>query len=66
MLQQLAENIRECLERATSARERANAKPDPERKSEHLDMERRWLYLAESYQFVEQHERFMQEGKRNL
>lgn len=66
MLQQLAENIRECLAHAAKARERADSEADPQWKADLLDLERRWLFLADSYQFVEQLERFLLEGRRYL
>jgi GAF domain-containing protein len=62
MLLKLSGQISECLALAADARERANAATDPRRKDDFLDMERRWLRLLESYRFVEQAARFVEDG----
>jgi hypothetical protein len=54
MLLRVAENIRQCLDNAAEARQRAQDAIDSERKAHFLDMERRWIRLAESYRLVEQ------------
>ncbi len=64
MLLRVAENVQQCLEHAAEARESAQSTLNPERKAEFLDMERRWLRLAESYRLVEQLERFVLDGER--
>jgi hypothetical protein len=66
MLLRIAEDVRQCLEHAAEASERARRQPDPERKAEFLAMERHWLRLAESYRLVEQLELFILEGKRQM
>jgi hypothetical protein len=65
MLLRVAENIRQCLDHAAEARKRAQETTDPQTKTDLLDMERRWLRLAESYRLVEQMERFITDGKRH-
>jgi hypothetical protein len=44
---------RECYRRAEEARQKAEAASDPYLKADFLDSERRWLYLAHSYEFSE-------------
>jgi hypothetical protein len=53
MLQQLAKEIAECYGHARESRERAKVAHDPALKQDFLDMERRWISLAHSYQFTE-------------
>jgi hypothetical protein len=53
MLFKLNNEIRECLHNAAAARERADATNDPLTKADFVDMERRWLFLARSYEFTE-------------
>lgn len=53
MLQNLGEQVRLCYERAAEARERADEMHDPDAKTDFLNMEKRWLLLARSYQFEE-------------
>jgi len=62
MLLQLWDKISECLAHAADARELANTAIDLGRKADHLDMERRWLRLVESYRFVEQANLFLQDA----
>lgn len=62
MLLKLSDQISECLSLAADARERANVVTDPRRKEDFLDMERRWLRLVESYRFVEQAARFLEDS----
>jgi hypothetical protein len=49
MLNNLSEQIRECLGHAEDCARRAGAQTDPKSKEDFLDMERRWLFLARSY-----------------
>ena len=65
MLLKISERIVECLERAAEARERASRATDPAQKSDFLDMELRWMRLVESYRFVEQANRFLDDAARN-
>lgn len=53
MRQQLSEQISDCYRRAQEARERAERAHDPVLRREFLDMERRWLFMAHSYEFSE-------------
>jgi len=62
MLLNISEHINECLMRATEARERAAETADPGRKADYSDMEQRWLRLVESYRFVEQANRFLDDA----
>ena len=54
MLENLSEQVRECLRRAEDCTERAKREPNPSFKCDFLEMEGRWLKLARSYQFLEQ------------
>jgi hypothetical protein len=53
MLSSLSENIAECYRRAEACALRASAESDPEIRTDFLDMERRWLSLARSYEVTE-------------
>ncbi len=53
MLQKLSEEIRECFQRAAESKRRADETADPAAKADFLDMEKRWLFLAHSYEFAE-------------
>ena len=64
MLLKLSDKMSECLAHAAEARQRANAATDPARKADLLDMELCWLRLVESYRFVEQASRFLEDGHR--
>lgn len=66
MLLRIAEDVRQCLELAAEASERARSQINSERKAEFLEMERRWLRLAESYRLVEQLEIFILDGKQQM
>jgi hypothetical protein len=54
MLDSLTEHIRECRRHAEDCARKAAAQTDPRLKQDFLDMERRWLLLARSYEFTEQ------------
>jgi hypothetical protein len=54
MLENLSEQILDCLRRAEESAERARHEPDSAVRRDFLDMERRWLKLAHSYEFLEQ------------
>lgn len=62
VLLKLSDKISECLAYAADARERANAATDPSLRADLLDMELRWLRLVESYRFVEQASRFLEDS----
>jgi hypothetical protein len=53
MLKAIKREIEECYELARGCAEKAKAEADPQRRQEFLDMERRWLFLAHSYEFTE-------------
>ncbi len=63
MLQNLSEEISLCYERAAEAKQRADRLLDPEAKADFLNMERRWLLLARSYEFGERLDDFTQEKR---
>jgi len=64
LLQNLSDKIRLCYERAAEAKERADEMLAPEAKADFLNMERRWLLLARSYQFGERLGDFVRENMR--
>ena len=53
MLQNLSDNVRGCYRRAEDCARQAQAQSNPELRQDFLDMERRWLSLARSYEFAE-------------
>jgi hypothetical protein len=53
MLPKLTEDIAECYRRAHESREQAERTPNPRLKQDFLDLERRWLSLARSYELSE-------------
>ena len=65
VLNSISEQIREYLQHAEECACKAAAQTDPKIKSGFLDLERRWLVLARSYDFTERLTDFSHEGKRN-
>jgi hypothetical protein len=53
VLNNLSEQVRECLQHAEHCARQAAAQTDPKLKQDFLVMERRWLFLARSYEFSE-------------
>jgi hypothetical protein len=53
MLQNLSEEIRECLRRAEECRRLSKTALSTSAIQDYLDMEQRWLALAHSYGFAE-------------
>ena len=53
MLSSVSEQIRECYRHAEDCAREAAAQADPTLKADFLDLERRWLVLARSYDFTE-------------
>jgi len=53
MLQSLSKDISECYLRAEQCKRLAEGALTPAAKKDFLDMERRWLSLARSYEFAE-------------
>jgi len=53
MLNNVSEQMRECYRHAENCARKASAQTDPTLKADFLDLERRWLVLARSYDFSE-------------
>lgn len=64
MLSNRSEQVRECLQHADDCARQAAAQIDPKMKADFLDLERRWLSLARSYEFTERLADFCGEAKR--
>ena len=64
MLQKLADHIKACFDRAAEAEELAAKTAKPTLKAEHLEMAKRWMHLARSYEFVESLERFLLDSQK--
>jgi len=65
MLNNLSEQIRECLNHAEDCARKAGACPDDSPfKQGFLNLEKRWLDLARSYGFGERLDDFADEAKR--
>ena len=66
MLNNLSEQIRECLRHAEDCARKAAAQSCPKLKEDFLQLERRWLFLARSYEFTETLTDFSAETKREV
>jgi hypothetical protein len=66
VLNNLSEQIRECLQHAEHCARQAAAQTNSKLKEDFLEMERRWLFLARSYEFTERLTDFSGETKRNV
>ncbi len=64
MLQNLSQQVRECLRHAEDCAHRTKVEPHPNLQRDYLMMERRWLSLARSYQFTEQLDVFSKHNKK--
>ena len=64
MLEYPSEKVRNCLRHAEQCGHRAKIEPDPNLARDYLDMERRWLSLARSYQFSESFDVFCKHNKK--
>jgi predicted mannosyl-3-phosphoglycerate phosphatase (HAD superfamily) len=64
MLQNLSEEIRECLRRAEECKRLSKNRSDPSAIKDYFQMERRWLALARSYEFSESLSRFTEPSRR--
>lgn len=64
LLNNLSEQVRECLQHAEDCARQAATQSDGRMKEDFLDLERRWLSLARSYQFTERLDDFCNEKKR--
>src|SRR5262245_39154199 len=61
MLQNIADSIKYCLDRAAAARDQAEKTTDRVLKAEYLHEELGWLRLARSYEFANSVENFLRE-----
>jgi hypothetical protein len=66
MLESLSEQIRDCYAHAEDCARKAAAQTDPRLKQDFLDMERRWLTLAKSYELSQRLGDFSKEADRKL
>ena len=66
VLNNLSEQIRECLQHAEDCARKVAAETDQKIKADFMDLERRWLLLARSYEFTERLTDFSGETKRNV
>jgi hypothetical protein len=64
MLENVSEQIRECYDHAEECARKAAAQTNPALKQDFLDMERRWLSLARSYELSDRLGDFSNERKR--
>ena len=65
VLNNLSEQIRDCLEHAEECARRAAAQTDPALRDDFLRLEKRWLELARSMEFAERLTDFSDEAKQN-
>ena len=63
MLNNLSQQVRDCLRRAEESACRAKIEPNLAVARDYIEMERRWLSLARSYQFSEQLQTFSAHNK---
>jgi hypothetical protein len=66
MLESLSKQIRECYEHPEDCARKAAAQTDPGLKQDFLDMEKRWLALARSFEFSRRLGDFSAETKRQM
>ena len=64
MLQNLSEEIRECLCRAEECKRLSKTTLSTSAIEEYLEMEHRWLTLAHSYEFAETLSRVTEQPKK--
>jgi hypothetical protein len=64
MLQNLSEEIRECLSRAEESNGLSKTALTDSAIKDYLEMEQRWLALAHSYEFAERLSRFTEPARR--
>jgi hypothetical protein len=64
MLQKLGDHIRGYYERAAECAERAKAETDHTLRDDLLKMEKVWIVLAKSYEFVQSLESFLLDAHR--
>jgi hypothetical protein len=66
MLQKISTQVADCYERADESRARAAAAANENDKAEYLNIERRWIMRARSYELSERIMGFAEEVKRRL
>jgi hypothetical protein len=66
MLNKLSEQVRNCYQHAEDCARHAAEETDPQLKHDFLDLEKRWLLLARSFEFNERLSDFSDETKRWL
>jgi hypothetical protein len=66
MLNSLSEHIRDCYAHAEDCARKAAAQTDSQLKQDFLDMERRWLTLAKSYELSQRLDDFSDEAGRRV
>ena len=64
VLNNLSEQIRECLRHAEDCARKAAVQSCPKLKQDFFELEQRWLFLARSYEFTERLNDFSDEAKR--
>jgi hypothetical protein len=65
MLWKLREHILDCYERAAECAEQADQASDEIRKSDFINMERSWIHLARSCEYMEELERLLLDSYRD-
>ena len=65
MVINLSKQIRECLQHAEDCARQAAAQTCPQLKEDFFHMERRWLFLARSYEFTGRLANFSDENETN-
>jgi hypothetical protein len=65
VINNLSEQIRECLQHAEDCARKAKGQTDPKLKNDFWALERRWLSLARSYEVTERLANLSDETKRN-
>jgi hypothetical protein len=66
MLEKLSDQIRDCYAHAAECARKAAAQTDPQLKQDFLDMERRWITLAKSYELSERLDDFSDKAGRRV
>jgi hypothetical protein len=64
LLQNLSEDIHQCLGRAEECKRLSKTALTPSAIKDYLDMEQRWVALAHSYEFAERLSRFVEPLRR--
>ena len=66
MLESVSQQIRDCYDHAEQCAQKAAAQTNPGLRQDFLDMERRWLTLAKSYELSQRLGDFSNENKRRV